>query len=288
MAPAQIDHVVILLPYKDLESPPSWLTDNFTITPGGRHNDGRTENKLIVFQDGTYLELIAFVNDSAFHRRGHPWGAKHYGFVDFALTSPKEFDYTGLRGRINKHSGRLAIDYAFPTEGGRKRAEDGKEVKWKVTVPVNQSTAKPPPWSPPPNRRGEIPFWCHDVTERKLRVDMEGTTHPSGALGIAQLTVLAPKAKVEGYIELYSSIMDTQPVRVFGTTRLPLDTPVVVPGLVKPWVFVEEPTLEAEKQMITERGPGIVEVALRVGTDGRVGLARAPINMEGIWIHFLM
>ncbi|KAA8908229.1 glyoxalase-like domain-containing protein [Sphaerosporella brunnea] len=287
MAPAQIDHVVILLPYKDLINPPAWITENFALTPGGRHSDGRTENKLIVFKDGTYLELIAFINDNPSLRRDHPWGKKHYGFIDFALTTPRELDYAGLRGRINQKSGRLAIDYAYPVDGGRQRP-DGVEVKWKVTFPVNQATASPHP-SAPVNRRGEIPFWCNDITPRNVRVDTteENTTHPSGALGIAQFTVLVPKSKVDRYVDLYSSIMDTQPVRVFGTTRLPLDTPIQHPGLVKPWVFVEDPTSEEEKKRVAERGPGIVEIALRVGTEGSVGVARAPISEQGIWIHFL-
>jgi len=287
MAPAQIDHVVILLRYQELLNLPEWITQNFTVTPGGRHLDRRTENKLICFRDGTYLELIAFIDDNPSLRHGHPWGEKPFGFIDFALTNPQEFDYTGLRGRINQRSGKLGIDYAYPAEGGRKR-QDGRDVKWKVTVPVNQSPASSQPQTPP-NRRGEIPFWCHDVTPRSLRVDtsLANTTHPSGALGIAQFTILVPKAKVDRYVDLYSSIMDTQPVRVFGTTRLPLDAPVAVHGLVKPWVFVEEPTLETEKSRVVERGPGIVEIALRVGTDGRVGVARAPISEEGIWIHFL-
>jgi hypothetical protein len=287
MAPAQIDHVVILLPYKDLLNPPSWITSNFTLAPGGRHNDGRTENKLIIFKDGTYLELIAFIDDNPSFRREHPWGKKNFGFIDFALTTPGELDYAGLRGRINQKSGRLSIDYAFPAEGGRKR-EDGQDVKWKCTFPLNQATVSPQPRAPL-DRRGEIPFWCHDVTPRSLRVDAsdENTTHPSGALGIAQLTVMVPKARLDRYVDLYASIMDTQPVRVFGTTRLPLDAPIEHPGLVKPWVFVEEPTLEAEKKRVAERGAGIVEIALRVGTEGSVGVARAPISEQGIWIHFL-
>ena len=37
---AQLDHVVILLPYDYLSNPPNWLTDNFTISPGGTYSDG--------------------------------------------------------------------------------------------------------------------------------------------------------------------------------------------------------------------------------------------------------
>lgn len=69
----QLDHVVLLVPYEDVVNPPSWVTDNFIINPGGTHADGKTENKLVLFADGTYLELIAFINDDAEKRRGHWW-----------------------------------------------------------------------------------------------------------------------------------------------------------------------------------------------------------------------
>ncbi|KAL7271648.1 hypothetical protein RUND412_005571 [Rhizina undulata] len=289
MAPAQLDHVVILLSYTDLVNPPPWLTKNFTLIPGGRHSDGKTENKLILFQDGTYLELIAFINDNPSLKRGHPWGDKEYGFIDYALTNAdgSTFDYAGLRGRINKKGGRLGIDYAQPADGGRKRP-DGKEVKWRVTFPQNVTSGHSTEIGAG-GRRGEIPFWCHDETPRSLRVDAskENTVHPSGVKGIAQLTVLVPEGKVDAYADLYSSIMDSSPVRVFGTTRLPLTTPVEVPGLVKPWVFVESPVLDVEKKRLRERGPGIMEIALRIGVDGKIGVARNPIDEQGLWIHFL-
>lgn len=288
MAPAQIDHVVVLVPHADLLNPPRWVTDNFTLTPGGRHSDGKTENKLIVFEDGTYLELIAFINDNPFLRRGHPWGNKSYGFIDFALTTPEgtNFDYAGLRGRINQKSGSLGIDYDQPLEGGRKR-DDGKEVRWTVTFPKNNVAVGS--LGPSISRRGEIPFWCHDITPRSTRVDMSkaNTTHPSGVKGIAQFTILVPDGKMDSYVDLYSSIMDSKPVRMFGTTRLPLETPVNVPGLVKPWVFVEPPSLDVEKKRLRERGPGIIEIALRLGLEGEVGLGRASIDEKGVWIHFL-
>jgi hypothetical protein len=35
----QLDHVVVLVPYADLLTPPAWITDHFTLSPGGRHAD---------------------------------------------------------------------------------------------------------------------------------------------------------------------------------------------------------------------------------------------------------
>ena len=66
-------HIIILVPYEFLTSPPSWLTSAFTLSPGGRHADNRTENRLILLADGSYIELIAFINDDPALREGHWW-----------------------------------------------------------------------------------------------------------------------------------------------------------------------------------------------------------------------
>lgn len=70
---AELDHVIMLLPYELVVKPPSWLTDHFVVSPGGVHADGKTENRLVLFQDGSYLELIAFIDDDPEKRRGHWW-----------------------------------------------------------------------------------------------------------------------------------------------------------------------------------------------------------------------
>lgn len=171
---AQLDHVVLLLPHDDVANPPEWLTKHFTISPGGRHADGKTENKLVLFSDGTYLELIAFTSQEA--RKGH-WWDKPYGVVDFALTTPDEKfpELSGIKDRLAKTD--TGISYQQPQEGGRLRP-DGVELKWRVTFPINCS-------------RGEAPFWCHDVTPRDRRVPCteDNTSHPSGVLGMAGVEI---------------------------------------------------------------------------------------------------
>jgi len=51
-----LDHIIILVPYSDLLNVPSWITDNFAVTNGGQHAGAQTENKLICFRDGSYIE----------------------------------------------------------------------------------------------------------------------------------------------------------------------------------------------------------------------------------------
>jgi hypothetical protein len=163
-----LDHVVVLLPYDYLENPPSWIKDNFTISPGGRHGDNKTENRLILFRDGTYLELIAFINDDPEKRKGH-WWDKPYGVVDYALCTT-DFDFEELVSRLKATD--TGITYNPPKPGGRARP-DGVQLKWEVTFANNIE-------------RGYVPFFCTDVTPRERRVPItkENTSHPCGALGM--------------------------------------------------------------------------------------------------------
>ncbi|EMD01122.1 hypothetical protein BAUCODRAFT_144687 [Baudoinia panamericana UAMH 10762] len=170
----QLDHVIVLVPYAYLSNPPRWVTDNFVLSEGGRHTDNKTENRLVLFKDGTYLELIAFIDDDPARRKGH-WWDKPYGVIDFAITSPVPFDYVAMAERLRQRN--TGITYAEPAAGGRQRP-DGVQLKWQVTFPEHVE-------------RGEVPFWCHDLTPRELRVPLTDTNtlHPCGATGMACVTV---------------------------------------------------------------------------------------------------
>ena len=244
MAPVYLDHIVILLPHEDVAHPPKWLTDYFTITPGGRHAGGQTDNKLIVFQDGSYIELIAFVDDDPKHRAGHRWGNKQVGIIDFALITEDyaENHYKVLKDRLEETN--LGVKYEPPTLGGRKR-EDGKVLEWKVTVPE------------PPVERGETPFFCHDVTPRELRVPFssESTSHKSGAYGVTELKIYVPKERVGDLSKAYSAILEVENgseeenVGVFEVRSL--DS---VDDENHTILSIQEPTEEWQKEVVAERG----------------------------------
>ncbi|KAK3055685.1 hypothetical protein LTR09_003606 [Extremus antarcticus] len=190
-----LDHVVLLLPYTMLSDPPSWLTDIFTISPGGRHADEKTENRLVLFKEGTYLELIAFINDDPEKRRGH-WWDKPYGVVDYAFTTSK-LDYDGIVDRLKKSG--TEISYEKPKAGGRT-TPDGKELKWEVTFPTGVD-------------RGHVPFFCTDVTPRERRVPVteQNTTHPSGVLGMAGMTLEVEKDSLDRIVKATAAILDQPP-----------------------------------------------------------------------------
>lgn len=183
-----LDHIVILVPHATLVDLPNWLTEAFTVLPGGRHADGVTENKLILFQDGVYLELIAFSQskEALEGRKHHRWGQRHEGhIVDWANTLHEEGQLDFIRERVA--SAGSGIKYSEPQAGGRIKP-DGTELKWVISAPFTDDTSGEPTGFV----GGEAPFWCLDRTPRDLRVPYRvghNVQHPSGALGVAGLSV---------------------------------------------------------------------------------------------------
>lgn len=220
------DHIVLLVPYSYLHHPPNWINDNFTLSPGGVHGDGKTENRLVLFRDGTYLELIAFVNDDPEHRRGH-WWDKPFGVVDFALTSTTDsVDYAAINARLQ--SSGTGVSYGQPKEGGRSTG--GKQLKWKVGIPQGVE-------------RGNVPFFCEDVTPREWRVAItdKNTSHPSSVVGLAGMVLECSSKGVGRLSKATSAILA---VEQNASHRYEIGTPYTMQGLAanKPSVRFKEST----------------------------------------------
>ena len=63
----RLDHLVILV--RDLDQAVrEYEVLGFTVTSGGEHADGLTRNALIPFRDGSYLELVAFLDPQTLGR----------------------------------------------------------------------------------------------------------------------------------------------------------------------------------------------------------------------------
>lgn len=123
---------------------------------------------------------------------------------------------TGL-SRIPSSSD-LGVALEEPKSGGRKRG-DGVEVKWKTARPIFERTNATPGEKNFPTGRLDAPFFCHDVTERQIRVpfnDERITTHPCGAVGIGSVQVLVPDSHIEDYAMLYAGILG-RPVRTLAS-----------------------------------------------------------------------
>ncbi|KAI0471784.1 glyoxalase-like domain-containing protein [Xylariaceae sp. FL0804] len=209
-----LDHIVLLVPHAALADPLPSLAARFAISPGGRHADGLTENRLVVLRDGVYLELIAFVPGADPDARSrHKWGALSPGVADWALTSSSAADADAVLANTRAALDRARVRDApvvatYPpaaTPGGRVRP-DGVELRWAVAFPEAAAAT-----SPPPLARGQVPFFCFDVTERGLRVpppsENDGVRHPSGATGVAALRVGVPRGRAAEFARTYAAIV---------------------------------------------------------------------------------
>jgi hypothetical protein len=139
-----LDHVVLVV--LDLAAA---VVDHrergFTVTPGGEHAGGLTHNALVGFQDGSYLELIAFHDLAAAHGK-HSWAPvaeRGGGWADFALASDD----------LLQDAAALSALVARPPEDGGRTRPDGIAIAWRVA-----RLHKP------------LPFLIEDVSARELRV----------------------------------------------------------------------------------------------------------------------
>ena len=165
MAGLALDHVVIAV--SELEAAMAdYRALGFTVVAGGSHPGRTSHNALVVFADGSYLELIAWKSPNPAERWCVEFGKHGEGLMDFALLPD---DVAGVIASARARG----LHLNGPIEGGRKRP-DGAELKWHTGRQVTF----------------DLPFLCGDVTARALRVpEGEVRAHPNGVLGIASVTV---------------------------------------------------------------------------------------------------
>lgn len=197
-----LDHIVILVSYNTLENLTSYLQDLFTVAPGGQHSNGLTSNKLVLFEDGVYIEFIAFYDHiDPMQRQNHRWGSlRENSIIDWAFTYPPENDFNAIRDRVSGTNTR--ITYEEPAEWSRKR-NDGIVLEWTLSTPISC----PPGSQIPP---GRLPFWCLDTTPRSLRVPYAEmphlVQHPSNVRGIASLESTVGTEEVTRLAKAYEAM----------------------------------------------------------------------------------
>jgi catechol 2,3-dioxygenase-like lactoylglutathione lyase family enzyme len=161
-----IDHLVIAVP--DLAGAVATYRDlGFSVAAGGRHPGVGTDNALIVFRDGSYLELLAFHEPRPDHRWWTPL-ARGGGLVDFCLQSD---DLVG-DAKVLRQAG---AEMGEPERRDRVRP-DGVEVRW-VCVLARGA------------HRGVAPFLLAEDGPREARVPRD-RGHANGVSGIGTVTVV--------------------------------------------------------------------------------------------------
>ena len=169
MSPARIlglDHLVIAV--SDLDAAiTSYRALGFTVQPGGRHPGRTSHNALIVFADGAYIELIAWLAPAPQERWWRVLQAHGEGYVDFALLPSDTMAVLEAAHARGLHS------MVGPVDGGRLRP-DGAQLQWR--------TAR--------HDTPDLPFLCGDLTPRSLRVpEGEVRHHANGAQAVAELHI---------------------------------------------------------------------------------------------------
>lgn len=166
----RLDHAIIVV--NDLDAARADFSQlGFTVLPGGVHASGATHNALIVFRDGSYLEIMAPTGRPALP------GTADYSFMfdhgeGYAGICLSSDDLAADAAAIRKRGGAITE----PADGGRVRP-DGVEMAWRSAWIDGQP----------------LPFVMQDLTPRTLRVtdDPAATTHANGATGLRTVVVKA-------------------------------------------------------------------------------------------------
>jgi hypothetical protein len=229
----RLDHLVILTSHLD-RAVRGYEGLGFAVMPGGEHADGLTRNALIAFNDGSYLELVAFVDSE--DTRDNIWGWRRFlstggGLIDYCAAS------NDLRADVERlREGDFEVD--GPIDGGRRRP-DGKEIRWLIARIRQEGRL--------------LPFLIEDLTPRELRVPgAPAAEHPNGAIGIRRLQIATPDA--EGALRAFATLAGS--ARAPGTS-LRLGTCAL--SLVTP---------EESRQCLDTAGPGPFAVGLATDVPG--------------------
>ena len=184
----QLDHLVVIV--DDLAAASrDYKKLGFTVQSGGEHSDGLSQNALIIFSDGTYIELFTIKDRSRQRwmrrlrrlrllrlvlsrqppnrRRFMQSAARGEGLADFALRVTGDVHAAADAARAG------GWDVTQPAPGGRARP-DGVMLAWRLIIP----------------RRRDVPFFIADDTSRNLRVPTgDHSQHANGVVGIQSLIV---------------------------------------------------------------------------------------------------
>ena len=226
----RLDHLVVLV--RDLGGATRDYEDlGFAVTQGGEHADGLTRNALVPFEDGSYLELVAFVDPD--DPRDNVWGWRSFlssgGLIDHCAASD---DLRADTRRLED----LGLEVNGPDDGGR-RLPDGVEIRWRVAR-IRQDGRV-------------LPFLIEDLTPRSSRVPSgPPAEHPNGATGISRLEIAAPDA--EGAARTLAALIGAPGLRLGACTL----SPVAPEGR------------EEARRRIAAAGPGPLSVGLAADAPG--------------------
>lgn len=146
---------------------------------GGAHANGETEMSLVVFPDGSYLELIAPLPDGNEPTRWADHLRDTVSPCAWALPAP-DIDATAAAAAAN------GVEVQGPIDGGRERT-DGTDVRWRFA------------FLGPGEPGAVLPFLIDDETPREYRVPEENVTEAVGGLARTLVCVSDPDPVVDRF-----------------------------------------------------------------------------------------
>jgi hypothetical protein len=138
---------------------------------GGEHAGGVTEMALMSFPDGSYLELIAWVNAAAPHP-GQSWAK----FMDQQGGPCAWAIHVDDMAKATERFKGGKIPVQEPAHGGRMRT-DGVRLEWETAG------------AGPGDRGSLLPFLIRDITPRERRVYPAGKPTTEEYVGISKVVV---------------------------------------------------------------------------------------------------
>jgi len=177
------------------------------------------------------------------------------GWIDWAHLGLDKNIGEIINGRIG-NDGPDAVRYLAAAEGGRERT-DGKVLEWIVTVPH------------PKHPRGNVPFFCQDITPREWRVPLEPKSnieHSRTARGIAKLHLLVPRTSFPVVKQQLTHVLNLEPT----TSPEHAEWSLLTHSQDLPThLYLSHPADEEQERFTQdpERGSGVWEVSFWVDKD---------------------
>lgn len=264
----QLDHFVIAV--SDLTGAVAdYRALGFKVIPGGKHQHAPTQNALVVFEDGSYFELIEWTQADLGDRWYRELSEHGEGLVDFALV-PR--DIKEVLAQAQAHQ----LGYRGPIDGSRVTPK-GDRLEWQLGRPES----------------AELPFFCADITPRSLRVaEGEVRIQPNQVQGIVSVAVAVADAAnaLARYRQLLASqcdsvaFADTRPVGELGLNA----STVIINGaeiiLVSALRSATTPAAQWLNALLAKRGPGAYALVARI-PDGSAPRLYSPDRARGVYIE---
>ena len=253
-----IDHLVIVVDDLD-RAAGDYRRLGFNVVSGGKHPVG-SHNALVAFEDGSYLEIIAFYQESPDHRWWDPL-KKGERLVDYCMQTD---DLARDTGKLRE----CGVTINDPVPWSRIRP-DGYELEWLLSLATG-------------SHRGVAPFLIQDMTPREERIPRQWQ-HENGAAGIGTLTVAVSElSKVDHW---YQTIMGKEPQPVaddaleaqglcfaVGPHQVEFMTPVTPHSPLADWLRRFGPSPYAATLRATRGEPVLFDQKLLHGADLSFGI----------------